>query len=96
MTEFGLLLAELMQCRGIVCPAELAALLISAGYYFDQGAVLAHMQGVEGEPDYDLVRGASKVLGLNQEEKTRLTVAFLFGQRPVPAVPPAEGAAASP
>ena len=88
MTEFGLLLAELMQCRGIVCPAELAALLVAAGYCFDRGAVLAHMQGVEGEPDYDLVRGASKVLGLNQEEKVRLTVAFLFGQRPaVPAVP---------
>ena len=94
MTEFGLLLAELMQARGILCPADLSALLIAAGYYFDVGAVAAHMQGAEEEPDYDLVRGASEVLGLSREERVSLAVAFLFGQRPVPAG--RTGAAASP
>ena len=50
MTEFGLLLSELMRARGITEPRELSVQLTGAGYWFTEDTVRDYMSGrVEGQ-----------------------------------------------
>ncbi len=79
MTEFGLLLSELMRERGITEPGELSVRLIEAGYWFTEQTVRDYMSGRVERPDPAFGRGVAEVLRLNEEEKTNLARNFLFG-----------------
>jgi hypothetical protein len=81
MTEFGLLLSELMRVRGITEPRELSVRLIEAGYWFTGDTVRDYMSSAVEQPDPAFGRGVAEVLGLDEEEKTKLARNFLFGHR---------------
>ena len=82
MTEFGLLLSELMREREITEPGELSVRLIEAGYWFTEQTVRDYMSGRVEQPDPTFGRGVAEVLRLDEEEKMNLARKFLFGQRP--------------
>ena len=82
MTEFGLLLSELMREREITEPGELSVRLIEAGYWFTEQTVRDYMSGRVEQSDPTFGRGVAEVLRLDEEEKMDLARKFLFGQRP--------------
>ena len=69
MTEFGLLLSELMRARGITEPGELSVQLTGAGYWFTEDTVRDYMSGRVERPDPAFGRGVAEVLRLNEEER---------------------------
>ena len=81
MTEFGLLLSELMRERGITEPGELSVRLIEAGYWFTEQTVRDYMSGRVEQPDPTFGRGVAEVLRLDEEEKMNLVTPACLARR---------------
>ncbi len=79
MTEFGFLLSELMERRGMDA-AALATVLAERGYeQVNEYSLVAYMQG-ELKVDPRLPSFLAGALTLSFEEKTFLALAFTYGQ----------------
>ena len=79
MTEFGLLMAALMDKRGVDI-AGLTAALAEHGYEEASEDALAGSMRGEQEVDPRLPRFLARALALGFEEKKALALAFTFGQ----------------
>lgn len=79
MTEFGLLLSELMDNRGMDV-VTLSAALVEQGYeYANEDALVSYQLG-ELEVDPRLPRFLAGALMLSFEERKELAMAFTYGQ----------------
>ncbi len=79
MTEFGFLLSELMERRGVDVTA-LAALLAERGYEAaEEYLLVAYLRG-EVEVDRRLPSLLAEALALSSEEKKALALTFTYGQ----------------
>ena len=79
MTQFGLLLSELMDARGLDV-VTLSAALAQQGYEDANEETLVSYQLGELEVDVRLPRFLAQVLMLNFEEKKALAIAYTYGQ----------------
>jgi len=83
MTVFGATLLELMARRGVTQWKELSELLRRAGYDYKPQRISNWAFG-RHPADKRFGRAVSEVLGLNDDEVTRLARAYMLGQdRPV-------------
>jgi predicted DsbA family dithiol-disulfide isomerase len=79
MTQFGLVLCELMEARGLDL-VTLSAALAQQGYEDANEETLARYQRGELEVDDRLPRFLAQALMLSFEEKKALAMAYTYGQ----------------
>ena len=79
LTVFGATVLELMIKRGVRTWTELAAMLEELGYHYSSGSFSHWSYGRHAAPK-TLPGALVEVLGLDDTERTRLGMAFAYGQ----------------
>jgi hypothetical protein len=79
MTQFGLLLSELMDDRGLDVDTLSAALALQGYEDANEDALVSYQRG-ESEVDPRLPRFLAQALKLSFEEKKALAMAYTYGQ----------------